>query len=166
MYGCAYTAWLIHVFCPNFLGEYNWIASTSFPEERLLFSKVLTKGNVKMETCLVESMHVYIHTLHSFKVEDDFFFFAGLPDLVPDPYYIQAASYIQRVQMYALRCAAEENCLSRYTYLYDITPHYCNMSVKSRPMKSVISYLVKVRVLYYRLSFFWHFVMHMLSTVW
>uniref|UniRef100_A0A667XDV6 Lysyl oxidase homolog n=1 Tax=Myripristis murdjan TaxID=586833 RepID=A0A667XDV6_9TELE len=36
----------------------------------------------------------------------------GLPDLVPDPYYIQAASYIQRVQMYALRCAAEENCLS------------------------------------------------------
>lgn len=39
--------------------------------------------------------------------------FSGLPDLVPDPYYIQAASYIQRVQMYALRCAAEENCLSR-----------------------------------------------------
>uniref|UniRef100_A0A4W6FSX1 Lysyl oxidase homolog n=1 Tax=Lates calcarifer TaxID=8187 RepID=A0A4W6FSX1_LATCA len=38
----------------------------------------------------------------------------GLPDLVPDPYYIQAASYIQRVQMYALRCAAEENCLSAY----------------------------------------------------
>uniref|UniRef100_A0A3P8RRG4 Lysyl oxidase homolog n=1 Tax=Amphiprion percula TaxID=161767 RepID=A0A3P8RRG4_AMPPE len=36
----------------------------------------------------------------------------GLPDLVPDPYYIQAASYIHRVQMYALRCAAEENCLS------------------------------------------------------
>ncbi|XP_075944722.1 lysyl oxidase-like 5a [Anarhichas minor] len=41
------------------------------------------------------------------------FFHNGLPDLVPDPYYIQAASYIQRVQMYALRCAAEENCLSR-----------------------------------------------------
>lgn len=41
------------------------------------------------------------------------FFPAGLPDLVPDAYYIQAASYIQRVQMYALRCAAEENCLSR-----------------------------------------------------
>lgn len=38
---------------------------------------------------------------------------SGLPDLVPDPYYIQAASYIQRVQMYALGCAAEENCLSR-----------------------------------------------------
>ncbi|XP_069555436.1 lysyl oxidase-like 5a [Brachyistius frenatus] len=40
------------------------------------------------------------------------FFHNGLPDLVPDPYYIQAASYIQRVQMYALRCAGEENCLS------------------------------------------------------
>ncbi|MBN3303186.1 LYOX oxidase, partial [Amia calva] len=39
-----------------------------------------------------------------------------LPDLVPDPYYIQAATYIQRVQMYALRCAAEENCLSRSAY--------------------------------------------------
>ncbi|XP_059922274.1 protein-lysine 6-oxidase-like [Gadus macrocephalus] len=36
-----------------------------------------------------------------------------LPDLVPDPYYFQAASYIQRVQMYALRCAAEEGCLTR-----------------------------------------------------
>uniref|UniRef100_A0A3B4ZP51 Lysyl oxidase homolog n=1 Tax=Stegastes partitus TaxID=144197 RepID=A0A3B4ZP51_9TELE len=42
------------------------------------------------------------------------FFHNGLPDLVPDPYYIQAASYIQRVQMYALRCAAEENCLSSF----------------------------------------------------
>ena len=38
----------------------------------------------------------------------------GLPDLVPDPYYIQAAAYAQRVPMYNLRCAAEENCLSRY----------------------------------------------------
>ncbi|XP_061593127.1 lysyl oxidase-like 5a isoform X2 [Cololabis saira] len=44
------------------------------------------------------------------------FFLNGLPDLIPDPYYIQAASYIQRVQMYALRCAAEENCLSRSAY--------------------------------------------------
>ncbi|KAK2835523.1 hypothetical protein Q5P01_016007 [Channa striata] len=44
------------------------------------------------------------------------FFHNGLPDLVPDPYYIQAASYIQRMQMYALRCAAEENCLSRSAY--------------------------------------------------
>lgn len=37
----------------------------------------------------------------------------GLPDLVPDPYYIQASAYAQRVPMYNLRCAAEENCLSR-----------------------------------------------------
>uniref|UniRef100_A0A8C6MK18 Lysyl oxidase homolog n=1 Tax=Nothobranchius furzeri TaxID=105023 RepID=A0A8C6MK18_NOTFU len=37
----------------------------------------------------------------------------GLPDLVPDPYYIQSSVYVQRVPMYSLRCAAEENCLSR-----------------------------------------------------
>ncbi|KAM9844565.1 lysyl oxidase-like 5b [Aulostomus maculatus] len=44
------------------------------------------------------------------------YFQNGLPDLVPDPYAIQAGAYIQRVQMYALRCAAEENCLSRSAY--------------------------------------------------
>ncbi|XP_077464023.1 lysyl oxidase-like 5a isoform X1 [Stigmatopora argus] len=44
------------------------------------------------------------------------FFHNGLPDLIPDPYYIQAASYIQKVQMFALHCAAEENCLSRSAY--------------------------------------------------
>lgn len=38
---------------------------------------------------------------------------SGLPDLVPDPYYIQASAYVQSVPMYNLRCAAEENCLSR-----------------------------------------------------
>ncbi|KAJ8005615.1 hypothetical protein DPEC_G00119780 [Dallia pectoralis] len=36
----------------------------------------------------------------------------GLPDLVPDPYYIQVSSYIQRLSMYNLRCAAEEGCLA------------------------------------------------------
>ncbi|XP_042276328.1 protein-lysine 6-oxidase-like [Thunnus maccoyii] len=36
----------------------------------------------------------------------------GLPDLVPDPYYIQIATYVQRLPMYNLRCAAEENCLT------------------------------------------------------
>lgn len=55
-----------------------------------------------------------------------FFSSAGLPDLVPDPYYIQAASYIQRAQMYALRCAAEENCLSRC-----FIGLYMNLSVKN-----------------------------------
>ncbi|XP_062411245.1 lysyl oxidase-like 5b [Sardina pilchardus] len=44
------------------------------------------------------------------------YFHNGLPDLVPDPYSIQSGTYIQRVQMYALRCAAEENCLSRSAY--------------------------------------------------
>ncbi|CAB1324503.1 unnamed protein product [Coregonus sp. 'balchen'] len=42
----------------------------------------------------------------------DYFITLNLPDLVPDLYYIQAAYYIQLVQMYALRCAREENCLS------------------------------------------------------
>lgn len=37
----------------------------------------------------------------------------GLPDLVPDPNYVQASTYIQRAHMYSLRCAAEEKCLSR-----------------------------------------------------
>ncbi|XP_019721533.1 protein-lysine 6-oxidase [Hippocampus comes] len=36
----------------------------------------------------------------------------GLPDLVPDAYHIQVGSYIHRVPMYSLRCAAEENCLA------------------------------------------------------
>lgn len=40
----------------------------------------------------------------------------GLPDLVPDPYSIQAGAYAQRVPMYNLRCAAEENCLSSTAY--------------------------------------------------
>uniref|UniRef100_A0A3P8U610 Lysyl oxidase homolog n=1 Tax=Amphiprion percula TaxID=161767 RepID=A0A3P8U610_AMPPE len=46
----------------------------------------------------------------------------GLPDLVPDPYYIQIASYVQRMSMFNLRCAAEENCLAtsaRYAQDYD-----------------------------------------------
>uniref|UniRef100_A0AAV2JUU3 Lysyl oxidase homolog n=1 Tax=Knipowitschia caucasica TaxID=637954 RepID=A0AAV2JUU3_KNICA len=40
----------------------------------------------------------------------------GLPDLIPDTYAIQAGTYVQRMQMYALRCAAEENCLARSAY--------------------------------------------------
>ncbi|AWP07726.1 putative protein-lysine 6-oxidase-like [Scophthalmus maximus] len=44
----------------------------------------------------------------------------GLPDLVPDPTYIQIATYVQRMPMYNLRCAAEENCLaSSATYSRD-----------------------------------------------
>uniref|UniRef100_G3TEW9 Lysyl oxidase homolog n=1 Tax=Loxodonta africana TaxID=9785 RepID=G3TEW9_LOXAF len=41
------------------------------------------------------------------------YFQYGLPDLVPDPYYIQASTYVQKMAMYNLRCAAEENCLAR-----------------------------------------------------
>ncbi|XP_061879811.1 protein-lysine 6-oxidase-like [Entelurus aequoreus] len=44
------------------------------------------------------------------------YFQNGLPDLVPDPYAIQAGAYVQRMQMFALRCAAEENCLARSAY--------------------------------------------------
>ncbi|XP_060764204.1 protein-lysine 6-oxidase isoform X2 [Neoarius graeffei] len=44
------------------------------------------------------------------------YFQHGLPDLVPDPYYIQASIYVQRVPMYNLRCAAEENCLASSAY--------------------------------------------------
>ncbi|XP_013862878.1 lysyl oxidase-like 5b [Austrofundulus limnaeus] len=44
------------------------------------------------------------------------YFLNGLPDLIPDPYAIQAGAYVQRMQMYALQCAAEENCLARSAY--------------------------------------------------
>ncbi|XP_051893793.1 protein-lysine 6-oxidase-like [Pristis pectinata] len=54
------------------------------------------------------------------------YFQNGLPDLVPDPYYIQASVYIQRVHMYALRCAAEENCLSRSAY----SPRVNDLSIR------------------------------------
>nr|XP_009301965.1 protein-lysine 6-oxidase-like [Danio rerio] len=40
------------------------------------------------------------------------YFQNGLPDLVVDPYLIQVSTYVQRVPMYNLRCAAEENCLA------------------------------------------------------
>uniref|UniRef100_A0A8C1Z468 Lysyl oxidase homolog n=1 Tax=Cyprinus carpio TaxID=7962 RepID=A0A8C1Z468_CYPCA len=41
------------------------------------------------------------------------YFQNGLPDLVVDPYMIQVSTYVQRVPMYSLKCAAEENCLAR-----------------------------------------------------
>ncbi|XP_018426531.1 PREDICTED: protein-lysine 6-oxidase isoform X2 [Nanorana parkeri] len=44
----------------------------------------------------------------------------GLPDLVPDPYYIQSSIYVQKVSMYSLRCAAEENCLASSAYRSDV----------------------------------------------
>ncbi|XP_053556460.1 protein-lysine 6-oxidase [Bombina bombina] len=48
------------------------------------------------------------------------YFQNGLPDLVPDPYYIQASIYVQKMSMYNLRCAAEENCLASSAYRSDV----------------------------------------------
>ncbi|XP_078422842.1 protein-lysine 6-oxidase [Cetorhinus maximus] len=48
------------------------------------------------------------------------YFQHGLPDLVPDPYYIQVSTYVQKVHMYNLRCAAEENCLASSAYSGDV----------------------------------------------
>lgn len=54
----------------------------------------------------------------------------GLPDLVPDPYYIQASAYAQRVPMYNLRCAAEENCLSSSAYTSSIRDYDTRMLLR------------------------------------
>lgn len=43
-----------------------------------------------------------------------------LPDLVPDPQYVQASTYIQRAHMYSLRCAAEEKCLASSAYSSEV----------------------------------------------
>lgn len=47
----------------------------------------------------------------------------GLPDLVPDPNYVQASTYVQRAHMYSLRCAAEEKCLSSSAYSADTSDY-------------------------------------------
>ncbi|KAM6980199.1 lysyl oxidase homolog 1 [Aplochiton taeniatus] len=47
----------------------------------------------------------------------------GLPDLVPDPNYVQASTYIQRAHMYSLRCAAEEKCLASTAYGSEVTDY-------------------------------------------
>ncbi|XP_072311494.1 protein-lysine 6-oxidase [Eucyclogobius newberryi] len=54
----------------------------------------------------------------------------GLPDLVPDPYYMQASVYVQRVPMYSLRCAAEENCLSSSAYRSDVRDYDTRMLLR------------------------------------
>ncbi|XP_069558782.1 protein-lysine 6-oxidase [Brachyistius frenatus] len=54
----------------------------------------------------------------------------GLPDLVPDPYYIQASAYVQRVPMYNLRCAAEENCLSSSAYRSNVRDYDTRMLLR------------------------------------
>ncbi|NWS30580.1 LOXL1 oxidase, partial [Polioptila caerulea] len=45
----------------------------------------------------------------------------GLPDLVPDPNYVQASTYVQRAPLYSLRCAAEEKCLASTAYAAEAT---------------------------------------------
>uniref|UniRef100_A0A8D0GVT7 protein-lysine 6-oxidase n=1 Tax=Sphenodon punctatus TaxID=8508 RepID=A0A8D0GVT7_SPHPU len=47
----------------------------------------------------------------------------GLPDLVPDPNYVQASTYVQRAHLYSLRCAAEEKCLASTAYAADTTDY-------------------------------------------
>ncbi|ELR44867.1 Lysyl oxidase-like protein 1 [Bos mutus] len=48
---------------------------------------------------------------------------AGLPDLVPDPNYVQASTYVQRAHLYSLRCAAEEKCLASTAYAPEATDY-------------------------------------------
>ncbi|NWJ05982.1 LOXL1 oxidase, partial [Crypturellus undulatus] len=47
----------------------------------------------------------------------------GLPDLVPDPNYVQASTYVQRAHLYSLRCAAEEKCLASTAYTAETTDY-------------------------------------------
>ncbi|ELK03505.1 Lysyl oxidase like protein 1 [Pteropus alecto] len=47
----------------------------------------------------------------------------GLPDLVPDPNYVQASTYVQRAHLYSLRCAAEEKCLASTAYAAEATDY-------------------------------------------
>ncbi|XP_061480776.1 protein-lysine 6-oxidase isoform X2 [Rhineura floridana] len=58
------------------------------------------------------------------------YFQYGLPDLVPDPYYIQASTYVQRTSMYNLRCAAEENCLASSAYRSDVRDYDSRMLLR------------------------------------
>ncbi|RMB94531.1 hypothetical protein DUI87_29343 [Hirundo rustica rustica] len=46
-----------------------------------------------------------------------------LPDLIPDPNYVQASTYVQRAHLYSLRCAAEEKCLASTAYAAEATDY-------------------------------------------
>nr|XP_014350728.1 PREDICTED: protein-lysine 6-oxidase isoform X2 [Latimeria chalumnae] len=58
------------------------------------------------------------------------YFQHGLPDLVPDAYYIQVSTYVQRASMYNLRCAAEENCLASSAYRSDVRDYDTRMLLR------------------------------------
>ncbi|KPP65186.1 protein-lysine 6-oxidase-like, partial [Scleropages formosus] len=47
-----------------------------------------------------------------------------------DPYYIQASTYVQRVPMYNLRCAAEENCLASSAYRSEVRDYDTRMLLR------------------------------------
>ncbi|XP_030042970.1 lysyl oxidase homolog 1 [Microcaecilia unicolor] len=47
----------------------------------------------------------------------------GLPDLIPDPNYVQASTFVQRAHLYSLRCAAEEKCLASTAYSAEATDY-------------------------------------------
>ncbi|NXF37638.1 LYOX oxidase, partial [Nyctibius bracteatus] len=69
------------------------------------------------------------------------YFQYGLPDLVPDPYYIQASTYVQRMSMYNLRCAAEENCLASSAYRADVRD-YDNRVLLRFPQREYVKMLL------------------------
>lgn len=54
----------------------------------------------------------------------------GLPDLVPDPYYVQIATYVQKVTMYSVRCAAEERCLASSAYPHEGNDYHTRMLLR------------------------------------
>uniref|UniRef100_A0A8C4YQ55 protein-lysine 6-oxidase n=1 Tax=Gopherus evgoodei TaxID=1825980 RepID=A0A8C4YQ55_9SAUR len=54
---------------------------------------------------------------------DEGYLYYRLPDLVPDPNYVQASTYIQRAHLYSLRCAAEEKCLASTAYTPEATDY-------------------------------------------
>uniref|UniRef100_A0AAY5EF51 protein-lysine 6-oxidase n=1 Tax=Electrophorus electricus TaxID=8005 RepID=A0AAY5EF51_ELEEL len=65
-------------------------------------------------------MHIILASKNKFSV---LYSIACLPDLVPDPNYVQASTYVQRSHMYSLRCAAEEKCLASTAYSSDTTDY-------------------------------------------
>uniref|UniRef100_A0A8C9JU58 Lysyl oxidase homolog n=1 Tax=Panthera tigris altaica TaxID=74533 RepID=A0A8C9JU58_PANTA len=85
----------------------------------LLVIKIFTVGNK-----FVTHFSYYLHTEKQNLISQGLFAegasHKSLPDLVPDPYYIQASTYVQKMSMYNLRCAAEENCLASSAYRADV----------------------------------------------
>ncbi|KAM6388051.1 LOW QUALITY PROTEIN: lysyl oxidase homolog 1 [Pluvialis apricaria] len=60
----------------------------------------------------------------------------GLPDLVPDPNYMQASTYVQRAHLYSLRCAAEEKCLASTAYTAETTDYDVRVLLRFQRVKN------------------------------